>query len=364
MTLATSSMGNISGTVTLDCGSPLAFNGFAATLTGDVTLLLNTTNCTAGVVIQTRLTQDSGGQHKVTWPTGFAQACAPTLDAGITTTQTFGWDGSNAYLIGDCKDSSPGMIIRGPERAAPSSLPPAGGNEFWWMDLGNHLPQGYSSTSTLSLPFSFVQTANSGTANQFVDYLSPSGTLHTRAIVASDLPGGVGQSFYPLVGTQPVCAPTIFSLTNPVTVASTASATTLLGGKFSGTNSIPAYCFAPGSTLRIVGGGTLGTLNPVGTFSITVKLGSTVVATLTPTLGNADTDQWSLDYTIAAESLTTVAGSGCLYITGSTNTNVCPSATTGSLALNSSFSWDVQVTWGTSSSSNTITSNVLFARLN
>src|SRR5207249_3143762 len=87
---------------------------------------------------------------------------------------------------------------------------------------------------------------------------------------------------YP-VSTPPVQGGFGFNATAPVTVASTASATSILGA-VGGSNTILAGTLLPGKRVTIRATGTFADALAPPTLVFTIKLASTVIATMTPVI--------------------------------------------------------------------------------
>lgn len=91
-----------SATPSFDCGSPVAFTGFAMTLTGNVTTPTITANCTpvspATFLLVFLLTEDATGGRTFSFPAGFSQALPINLQANAITIEAFLWDGTTAQL--------------------------------------------------------------------------------------------------------------------------------------------------------------------------------------------------------------------------------------------------------------------------
>lgn len=150
------------------------------------------------------------------------------------------------------------------------------------------------------------------------------------------------------------------SSTAAVTVASTASATTLLGKNYFGSATLPAG-FDLGRGVRIHAAGLYGTTG-TPTLSITIILGGVTIATISPSiLGSVSNDGWELDYQFIPTDMATVIGAGCFKDIGTAGALIggCASGSTGSLNFGTAQTIDVKATWSASSSSNTITAEVI-----
>lgn len=146
-----------------------------------------------------------------------------------------------------------------------------------------------------------------------------------------------------------------------VTVVNTAAETTLLSASRIGSLLVPANCLKLGKTLRFT---LMGQESHAGTPVLTVKVkaGVTVLATFTGTVSSAVGSLWRLDADVL---VTAVGASGNLRTMGllqmananyGTPRTLAPTTiqdATVNTTANQTF--DVTATWGTQSSSNTIT---------
>jgi hypothetical protein len=179
-------------------------------------------------------------------------------------------------------------------------------------------------------------------------------------------PSGGGQTNYP-ISDQTQVLPLGFSLGMPVTVASTSSATTLLGSAFAGRSSIPAGAMLPYAsgvkTMRLTGTGVVGTSPSVPTLTFTVLLGGQTLASIVlPVVGSLSGSAYDLDLNFTVTGITTaLAGGKVCGNVGASGAYTCGYASGAITGLNfaSLQIFDVQVTWSASSASNTITANVL-----
>lgn len=166
----------------------------------------------------------------------------------------------------------------------------------------------------------------------------------------------------------------IFTQTADVTVASTASETTLIGTGV-GTVTLPANFFTVGKTIRIGANGHYGTANPAGTLQIKVKLGTTVILdTTASTMSNGLSNlAWTIAETVITCRTTgatgTVMGQGYAEFstthTATTIDDFTPNTTAITIDTTASQAISITAQWGTSSASNTITAtNVTIEVLN
>lgn len=153
--------------------------------------------------------------------------------------------------------------------------------------------------------------------------------------------------------------------TAAVTNATSAVETTLTGaGK--GTLTTPLAALAVGSTFIIEAHGVLGTHSTAGQPTLKIKIGSKVLATITPpTLANSLS---AVPFTLrAVVTVTTAGASGVVNIGGEliilpTTTSVATagfSAAVSSTDLSAAAAWDLTNTWSASNAANTITVRTL-----
>ena len=168
---------------------------------------------------------------------------------------------------------------------------------------------------------------------------------------------------FEVINADATAVESLFIGTADTTVASTAAETTILGTG-QGSLTIPANSLAIGDTILIlIKGHVSDTGNP--TLTARIDLGGTeVCASGAITLGAVTTDYFEMEVEITVRTLgatgTVVAGGELMYdnsndITGAglVKTTATTIDTTGTLAI------DVTVQWGTSSASNTITSQII-----
>ena len=87
-----------------------------------------------------------------------------------------------------------------------------------------------------------------------------------------------------------------------------------------------------------------------------------MIATMTPVITfSSGTTSWFLDYNFVATSLTAITGGGCVTLSVPSAFGGCAAGATTGLTLTSDQLVDVQVQWGTSSASNTLTANFVSA---
>lgn len=158
----------------------------------------------------------------------------------------------------------------------------------------------------------------------------------------------------------------LFIQTDTVTVANTASETTLSGTGV-GSLTLPANFFILGRSVRFRGlGYHSSTGNPTITFK--VKFGSTVLETITGTSGNGTNDGFEFDGIITCR---TTGSSGTLQSQGKyqelhTSGLNQGGGNTSTVTINTTTSQTVSITvqWGTANSGNTISlTNFILERL-
>lgn len=99
----------------------------------------------------------------------------------------------------------------------------------------------------------------------------------------------------------------LWSVTNDVTVTNTVVETSLVAAGIFGTQTIPANYLQPGTTIQVKGWGKITTAAAPGVTTISVKLGSTLVATNVSTpVGSSVNDWCSFDVTLTCR----LAGAG------------------------------------------------------
>lgn len=125
-----------SATPTFTC--PSATAGTVTTFKLSTALTANVTSstlstCTNGQTLHFVFTQDGTGGRSVVMPSGFdAPFISPT--AGVTTTVSYTWDGTNGHLVNQSTDTPSTLFTT--ERAAPGT--PASGTAVCWPDSTDH----------------------------------------------------------------------------------------------------------------------------------------------------------------------------------------------------------------------------------
>lgn len=158
---------------------------------------------------------------------------------------------------------------------------------------------------------------------------------------------------------QPIM-PLGLSVTSPVTVANTLTATSVIGKTYFGSASMPAGYWV-GRTVRVRASGLYGSTS-TPTLTITVILGGVTIATLTPTiLASTSNDGWQLEYSFTAVDMVTVNGAGCFTDVGTSGAIIggCASGQTAGLNFAAAQTLDIKFAWSAASASNTITAEVL-----
>lgn len=150
------------------------------------------------------------------------------------------------------------------------------------------------------------------------------------------------------------------SVTNPITLANSTSATSMIGSQYFGSAVLPGGWWI-GKTIKIRASGYYGTTGSPA-LTITVLLGGVTVATISPAvLTGASNDGWLLDYALTVASLTAVNGAGCFTDLGTSSAIIggCASGQTTGLNFGTAQTLDLQFQWSVASASNTITAEVL-----
>ena len=154
----------------------------------------------------------------------------------------------------------------------------------------------------------------------------------------------------------------IFVSTASATVANTITETSILWTGL-GTLTLPANFFTIGKSLKFTLYGMIATL-VTPTLRIKVKLGATVIidttaATLATITGtNLFFTEWMLTCRTTGATGTIFGQGLAFYFTGITGLSGIASPTTATSAIDTTTTqvFDISVTWGTASASNTITS--------
>lgn len=158
----------------------------------------------------------------------------------------------------------------------------------------------------------------------------------------------------PLVGTT-------FTATADATVANTVTETSVIGSGV-GTLTLPANFFVAGKTVRVSLKGKIATTG-TPTLQFKAYLGSTaVVDTTAVTLATiTGTNMWAATFDITCRTTgatgTVISQGAVAYFTavGSPNGIASPTTATTTINTTASQALEVKITWGTASSSNTIT---------
>lgn len=217
--------------------------------------------------------------------------------------------------------------------------------------------QNVAGTVTYKLP------AADGTAGQAI-ITDGAGSLSFGSVSGNG--GGGGDS--PTTGIFPNFPyPMNVSVNTPVTIANTASASSIIGSGFTGTMVVPGNSLLPSSnSISIYASGVLSDAASAPTLSFLINLGGVTIATITPTLNNSMSGNgWQLSYQFRPTALSAVQGSGCLTLVDLTGkaTEACASGQTTGLDFTADQTLDIQVQWGTAAASNTLTANNLTARI-
>lgn len=155
--------------------------------------------------------------------------------------------------------------------------------------------------------------------------------------------------------SAPVVLPLSLNITGTVNFNNTTAPTSMIGGTYQGTNSMPAGYWV-GRTIRARLSGIYSTTG-TPTFAITMTIGGTTVATFSVTTpNNAANVGWRIecDSTPANSAPLTTVNTSCSFWDGS-GTRGFNSQTVSSLNFGSAQAVDVTGTWGAMSMSNTVT---------
>jgi hypothetical protein len=158
---------------------------------------------------------------------------------------------------------------------------------------------------------------------------------------------------------QAPIVPLGLSVTSPITIANTTTATSVIGKSYFGSASYQAG-WPVGRTVRIKAAGLYGSTGSP-TLTVTVILGGVTIATITPTIQTSGSNiGWELDYAFTGINLVTVNGAGCFTDVGaSAIIGGCTSGQTGGLNFGTAQTLDIKFAWSAASSSNIITAEVL-----
>lgn len=193
--------------------------------------------------------------------------------------------------------------------------------------------------------------------------IAVSGNSNCQTVTGSG--GGGGSGWNPPTPSN-INNITGLSLTSASTVANTVTPTSLLT-TFTGDANIYAGRMIPGGsglkTVHIHATGVLGTAGSVPTLTITPLLGGVALSPITvPVTASLSGAAWEMDYFFTVSTLTSALAGGCVHFYGSAGAMLggcASSASVTGLNFAAKQGVDVQVTWGTASSSNTLTANQL-----
>lgn len=180
--------------------------------------------------------------------------------------------------------------------------------------------------------------------------------------------GGSSVSSYPFsYQTRVESIGLSFTNSSGITVANTNSATTIVGSTFSGRNVLLAGSMLPGTsgmkTMKVHASGVLSTAASPPTLTVTISLGGVTLSAISvPVTGSLSGVGWELDYYFTVNGLTSANVGGrfeFLSSTGAVTAGSASSANVTGLNFAADQTFDVKVTWGTASSSNTLTANQL-----
>lgn len=159
----------------------------------------------------------------------------------------------------------------------------------------------------------------------------------------------------------------IFAQTSTVTVANTATSTTLIG-TVTGVTTLPANFFGVGKTIKIFVSGAFGCAGSGQTCDLKLTIGGVSVGTISITHGNALTARYyDAEFTLTCR---TAGASGTIQFMGvgkinHTTTNIESffqiSTTSGSINTTGTLAIDLQADWVTADPANTISASILHA---
>jgi hypothetical protein len=159
----------------------------------------------------------------------------------------------------------------------------------------------------------------------------------------------------------------IFSQTSTVTVANTATSTTLLGTLI-GSSTLPASFFAVGKTIKIFVSGTYNQDSGGQDCALQLTIGGVAVGTITFTHnGGLTTVYYDAEFTltcrtVGASGTLQFMGIGRLNHTGSSLQNYFQvSSTSASINTTGTLVIDLQADWVTANAANSITASIVTA---
>jgi len=268
------------------------------------------------------------------------------ITAAPTTGHLATWSGT----LGQLTDG--GAVPTGMTYPSGSGFAIVSGGASWGTTLAIPLPVADGGTGTASPGL----VAGSG--------ISITGTWPNQTVTNTGGGGGGGQTDHPITTTT---VPRVYGLstTAAVTVANTVSATTIIGASFQGSNAIPAGAMLPNGpgtkTMRYHASGVMGTASSPPTLTVTVLLGGQTLSSISvPVVGSLSSDPWEMDYYFTVTGIGSAQAGGCVRFIGAAGAFLAGCASNASITglnFGANQTFDVQVTWGTASSSNTITSN-------
>ena len=159
----------------------------------------------------------------------------------------------------------------------------------------------------------------------------------------------------------------IFAQTSTVTVANTATSTTLIGS-VTGVTTLPANFFGVGKTIKVFVSGAFGCAGSGQTCDLKLTIGGVAVGTISLTHGNLITAKYyDAEFTLTCR---TAGASGTIQFMGvgkinHTTTNIESffqiSTTSGSINTTGTLAIDLQADWVTADPANTISASILHA---
>lgn len=186
-------------------------------------------------------------------------------------------------------------------------------------------------------------------------------TGSSSGVIVSDSSGNLTKS-------SDLAALGIFSTTTDVTVASTATATTLIV-TVTGSTTLSSTFWATGKTIKVFASGTWGSASGSDSVNILIIIGGVTVATIPITHSSsvAAGSYWEINATIVCRSTgasgTVQAGGMSSFDAGAVyaHAEYAVPATSSPINMTGTTTIDVQADWNNASASNTITATQVYA---
>jgi hypothetical protein len=220
---------------------------------------------------------------------------------------------------------------------------------------------GMLSYATVSSNSSFYLYKDTGVTTILTTARNPDfATGSASGVLISDTSGNITKS-------GDLTALGIFTQTNTITVANTATSTTLLGTLI-GSSTLPASFFAVGKTIKIFVSGTYNQDSGSQDCALKLTIGGVAVGTITFTHnGGLTTVYYDAEFTLTCR---TVGASGTLQFMGigrlnhngtDLNNYFQISSTSGSINTTGTLAIDLQADWVTANAANSITASIVTA---